>query len=267
MLSEKHPFPSVLDEDQLSAFESLKTALVTAPALAIYDPNSKSFRVRLRTDASRHAFGAVLEQDTGTGWHPVTYFSKKTNDAQSSYSAYDLELLAVHEALKRWRCYLLGVKFDCLTDHSTLKHYLSQRDMLNHRNNRYLDNISQFDVNIMHCKGKDNPADALSRIHFAHGSLLAFHTTPVMSTDKSFVDSAVQTTYSKRFEAAYKVDPATKDIYSGSGFMYVGDSTCPILYVPDSTDLDCSGNHVGTTLRVALMRECHESPLAAHPGT
>ena len=37
--------------------------------------------------------------------------------------------------------------------------------------------------------------------------------------------------------------------------------------MPDSTDLDCSGNHVGTTLRVALMRECHESPLAAHPGT
>jgi hypothetical protein len=101
LLSEKHPYPSVFNEDQLSAFESLKTALVTAPALAIYSPDSKSFRVRLSTDASRHAVGAVLEQDTGTGWHPVTYYSKKLNDAQSKYSAYDLELLAINEALKR----------------------------------------------------------------------------------------------------------------------------------------------------------------------
>jgi len=264
LLSEKYPYPSVFNEDQLSAFESLKTALVTAPALAIYSPDSKSFRVRLRTDASRHAVGAVLEQDTGTGWHPVTYYSKKLNDAQSKYSAYDLELLAINEALKRWRCYLLGVKFDCLTDHNTLKHYLSQKDLLNHRNNRYLDNISQFDVNIIYCKGKDNPADALSRLCCTRGSLFAFHTSPVMATDLSASVSGtttVQTPLVKVFEDAYKVDPVTQGTYTGSGFMYVGDATCPLLYVPDSTSLGLS-----TTLRQSLLRECHESPLAAHPG-
>jgi len=35
LLSEKQPYPSVFNEQQLSAFESLKTALITAPALAI----------------------------------------------------------------------------------------------------------------------------------------------------------------------------------------------------------------------------------------
>jgi len=133
--------------------------------------------------------------------------------------------------------------------------------MLNHRSNRYLDNISQFDVNILHCKGKNNPADALSRLHYANSQLFAFHANPVMATDVPSVGCTVPTSFIKQFEAAYHVDPATKETYTGSGFMYVGESTCPILYVPDSTSLDYS-----ITLRAALLRECHESPLAAHPG-
>ena len=53
----------------------------------------------------------------------------------------------------------------------------------------------------------------------------------------------------------------TKDLYPGTGFMYVGDSEYPILYVPDSSSL----GHANT-LRTAIMREHHESPMVAHPG-
>lgn len=75
------------------------------------------------TDASRMAIGAVLSQHD----HPISYFSKKLSPRMQSASACIRELLAITEAVKKWRHYLLGTKFYIFTDHQSLKHILTQQ--------------------------------------------------------------------------------------------------------------------------------------------
>ena len=67
----------------MAALEDLKTALCTAPVLAIMNPE-KPFR--LETDASGKALGAVLSQQDDQGrWHPVAYGSRTLNKAEINY--------------------------------------------------------------------------------------------------------------------------------------------------------------------------------------
>ena len=95
-------------------FLQLKVALTTAPVLRLSD-FSKVFDVL--TDASGSGVGAVLSQ----GFHPVSYFSEKLNDAKRRYSNYDRELFAIVQALKFWRHYLLYRDFTLYSDHDALR--------------------------------------------------------------------------------------------------------------------------------------------------
>ncbi len=55
--------------------------------------------------------------------------ARKLKDAETRYSAYDREALAIVEAVSRaWRTYLLGSKCfsSVVTDHATLVHLLKQ---------------------------------------------------------------------------------------------------------------------------------------------
>jgi len=134
------------------AFESLKRSLEQGPVLKIPDCE-KPFRVE--TDASNFAIGAALLQEHGGKWLPCAFISKKLDDTETRYSAYERELLAVIHALKTWR--------HINTDHKTLKHLMDQKE-LNSRQMRWLDLLQEFDVNIQYLKGKDNTvADSLSR--------------------------------------------------------------------------------------------------------
>lgn len=80
------------------------------------------FKQRLETevhcDASMDGFRIVLLQHSPADnhLHPVYYMSCKTTDAKRKYSNYKLETLAVVEALKKFRVYLLGTKFKILTN-------------------------------------------------------------------------------------------------------------------------------------------------------
>ena len=81
----------------------------------IYDRDADT---ELHTDTSQDGLAAMLLQKStrDNQWHPVYYSSKKTNDAERRYTSYELEVLAVVEALKMFRVYLLGIKFKILTD-------------------------------------------------------------------------------------------------------------------------------------------------------
>ena len=81
-----------------SAVSALKEALVTTPVLARYD---RDLETRVVTDASITGLGAVLEQKHGDDWRPIAYWSRKLIDAETRYSATDLEWLAVVEAVSR----------------------------------------------------------------------------------------------------------------------------------------------------------------------
>ncbi|GBG88162.1 hypothetical protein CBR_g46650 [Chara braunii] len=67
--------PFVFDDDARRSFQALKTTVLMAPVLIIYDPT-------LTTDASGYGIGAVLEQHDGDHWHPVEYFSHKVPSHQ-----------------------------------------------------------------------------------------------------------------------------------------------------------------------------------------
>jgi hypothetical protein len=62
-------------------------------------------------DASQFATGAVLMQDHGHGLQPCAFESRKLTPAEQNYPIHEIELLAVVNALKVWRCYLEGSTF------------------------------------------------------------------------------------------------------------------------------------------------------------
>jgi len=79
----------------------------------------KTTYTELHTDASQWGFGAVLLQtddNDGNRLHPIGYMSKKTSEAQQKFHSYELEVLVIVEALKKFRVYLLGLHFKIVTD-------------------------------------------------------------------------------------------------------------------------------------------------------
>ena len=93
----------------------------------------------------------------------IAYASRQWRDHEKHYPTHDLELAAVIHALKVWRHYLFGNKMDIYTDHKSLKYILTQKE-LNMRQRRWLELISDYDLEIHYHPGKANVvADALSR--------------------------------------------------------------------------------------------------------
>lgn len=79
---------------------TLRDALVSAPGLAIYNPDRET---EIHTDASSLGFGAVLlQKQSDNKFHPVSYFSMRTSPAESKYHSFKLETLAVILALRRF---------------------------------------------------------------------------------------------------------------------------------------------------------------------
>ena len=121
----------------------------------------------IATDASDHAVGAVLQQLINGTWSPIAYFSKKLQPAETRYSTFDRELLAVYLAIKHFRYFVEGRVFHILTDHRPLTFSLkSHHDRHSPRQARHLDYVAQFTTDIRHISGSDNiPADTLSRMN------------------------------------------------------------------------------------------------------
>ncbi|GKA22090.1 putative reverse transcriptase domain-containing protein [Tanacetum coccineum] len=89
------------------------------------------------------------------------YFVLKIHE--KNYTTHDLELGAVVFALKIWRHYLYGTKSVIYTDHKSLQHIFSQKE-LNMRQRRWIELFSDYDCEIRYHPGKANVvADALSR--------------------------------------------------------------------------------------------------------
>ena len=53
--------------------------------------------------------------------------SRALGVTKKSWSTYAKEMLAIVEAIRLWRPYLLGKKFFILTDQRSLKYFLEQR--------------------------------------------------------------------------------------------------------------------------------------------
>ena len=125
----------------------MKNLLTSAPILKVADPE-KYFVVC--TDAYNQGLGGFLMQYN----HVVCYKSRKMKDHEKNYDTHDFELAAILHALKMWRHYLMGRKFELRTDHHGLK-YLFDQPTLNHLDK--LDGwnfLCEFDFEIKHTERK-----------------------------------------------------------------------------------------------------------------
>jgi len=131
------------------------------PVLKVFDPLLPTFLV---TDASDFAIGCVLEQEHSDGRHPVEYSSQKLNTGQKNYPVHAKELFAIVHGITKWRHYLQGLPLITVeTDHNPLK-YIKSQPKLSVVQLRWLDTISEYNLDIVYKPGKDNTlADALSR--------------------------------------------------------------------------------------------------------
>jgi hypothetical protein len=124
----------------------LKEILTSAPILKIAYPN-KYFVVCV--DVCKKGLGGVLSERD----HVVCYESIKLKEHERNYATHDLELAEIVHALKMWRHYLMGKKFELRIDHYGLKH-LFGHSTLNVRQTRWIEFLSEYDFKIKHIKKK-----------------------------------------------------------------------------------------------------------------
>ncbi|GFU39013.1 retrovirus-related Pol polyprotein from transposon 297 [Trichonephila clavipes] len=101
LLREDTPFN--FDVKQKASFDELKRLLCQKPVLGIYRQNCET---EIHTDASIDGLAAVLLQrfPDDNSLHPIYYMSRKTSETERKYTSYELEVLAIIEALKNLKC-------------------------------------------------------------------------------------------------------------------------------------------------------------------
>jgi hypothetical protein len=105
--------------------------LTSAPILRIANPNEYFV---VCTNACKEGLGGFLIQNGFV----VCYESRKLKDHEKNYATHDLELAAIVHALKKWKHYLMGKRFELKTDHNGWK-YVFDQPTLNSRQSRWLE--------------------------------------------------------------------------------------------------------------------------------
>jgi hypothetical protein len=292
------PISALLRKDQnfywssqaQEAFEELKHRFTSAPILHHFDPN---LPIRLHTDASGFAISGIISQLHGTEWHPVAFFSRKCIPAECNYGTPDLEMLAIVESMRHWRHYLEGARhpIQVLSDHKNLTTFMSTK-VLNRRQARWAELLADYDFILTHTPGKRNPADGPSRRpDYAEnplpiGSLIPLQAlrslsptpltptpltptpltppqSPSASTNALFanivgVHAAVVSNHRSQILAAYDTDAVAQQ--------HLPNPMSPNWSCKDGLLLYKGLIYVPETLRMDVLREHHDAPLAGHCG-
>ena len=136
------------------AFTEAKDLLRSVSTLAHPMPDVP---LSLMVDASDFAVGGVLHQHTPNtdAISPIAFFSKKLSPAQTRYSTYDHELLAIYLSIRHFRHILEGRHFTLFTNHKPLVHALTSPSVnINApaRQVRHLAYILENDITVLHVK-------------------------------------------------------------------------------------------------------------------
>jgi len=144
------------------AFETLKNELSSYSLLGIYNLFCET---EIHTDASTVAIAGILLQKQNSGqWSPIAYYSQATNQSESRYHSFELEMLAVIKTIERFHIYLYNLCFTVITDCHALV-YAVDKANINPRIARWILKLQNYKFKIMHRDGKKMAhVDAFSRI-------------------------------------------------------------------------------------------------------
>jgi hypothetical protein len=118
-------------------------------------------------------------------------FSRYWTEPQQNLHITSKELLAVINAINKWKTFLITKKFYISTDSNNIPYLFKMRDdklLSNNKHLRWIDMLSQYNFEVKHIKGIENKvADFLSRLqakdldNFKNGStqiqMIMKHTT------------------------------------------------------------------------------------------
>lgn len=227
-----------------TAFQVLKSALISAPVLAL--PNF-SLPFMIDTDACNVGIGAVLSQQG----HPVAYVSRALGPRNRTLSVYEKEYLAILLAVQQWRSYLQLGEFIIRTDHKSLTHLTDQR-LHTDWQQKALTKMMGLQYKVQYKKGIHNgAADALSR-------------RPT-SDSQVFSVTTVQPSWLSTVLASYTADPFAQKMLQ----QLVLDPASADSYTLDHGILCHKGRiWVGNDLQLQkqIVSAFHDSPQGGHSG-
>ena len=248
------------EDKEQQAFEHLKATICSEPVIAVYDPTAPT---RIEVDSSDFANGGVLSQLIDNVWRPIAFRSQSLNVAQQNYEIYDKELLAIVEALREWRHYLIGLSFEIWTDHQNLM-YFREAKKINRRQARWYGELQDYDFTLVHKKGMQmGKADLLSRRADLNGGEKANENVTVLkpewfsreidmeNLDEDFLQR-IKRSIDNKDQAVIKAlntkDPIWRE---EDGFLLCQER----LYVPRNKKL-----------REDIIHAHHDTVVAGHPG-
>lgn len=142
-------------------FEKIKDVASEGRCLIAFNARR---RTRLYTDASPSGLGAVLLQDDDGVWKPVAFASKGLTELERKYGQTEREALSLVWGCEKFSYYLLGRKFELLTDCKALKFIFSHKADPHARIERWALRLQPFDFELIHIDGTKNIADPFSRM-------------------------------------------------------------------------------------------------------
>ena len=210
-------------------------------------------------------------------------------DTETRHTTREQELLAIKEALKHWKHYLLGISFNIHSDHHSLQYIFSQKE-LSGKLLRWCDFLQQFDFsNIQYLPGPQNPiGDALLRPPLGdrdrdpaltgpvgtHASLEVMlceteRVEVLYNVELSFPESVLHEqirehlSADKQFSKNFNEVSAPKYNPSVSKYHNCYTLRDDLLYFHDKTTVRLC---VPAKVRPLLLKEIQDTPLAGHMG-
>ena len=155
--------PFTWGPEETNAFNTLKDRLCTSPILKAPEFDKCFYLI---TDASASAIGAWLAQRFKGTLHPISYFSRQLQASERAWTldAYEGEVYAIFQAIKKFRPFLYGARLIILSDSRALQWLFRKAQFKSPRLTRWALQIQSLGADVLHLPGKANiPADTLSR--------------------------------------------------------------------------------------------------------
>ncbi|XP_014672251.1 PREDICTED: uncharacterized protein K02A2.6-like [Priapulus caudatus] len=144
--------------EQTKSFKELKRRLANHETLAYFRQGEKT---QVIADVG---LGGILVQIQDGEPRVVSYASRSLSDVERRYSQTEKEALALVWACEKFHTYLYGITFELVTDHKPLEVIYSARSKPSARIERWVLRLQPYVFDVVYKPGKNNIADALSRL-------------------------------------------------------------------------------------------------------